>query len=142
MRLSLGTKFRRIAALTGLVLVGGCVSPPSPAETAHPALVKINSPVVTLWSVRWTETDQGLILSGHVFRHYPEADEDTTRSHLAVALLDAQGRRLRELHADYEPRRIPHRPRERGYSTFSVLVDTLPPGIDRVEIRAYEDAPR
>ena len=124
--------------LCATLLLGGCLQLPPP-EAAALSLTKVNSARVTLWNVRLEKAPGGLRLDGHVFRHYPAADEDTTRTHLLVTFFDARGESLREIPAEFTPGRVPHGYRGPGYSVFSVLLDKLPPGTNRIQIRAYDE---
>jgi hypothetical protein len=119
--------------------VGGCLAPPAlPPELAALALTKVNSPKVTLWTVRLERKDGRFLLSGHAFRHYPAAGEDTSRTHLVITLFDAAGKRLRELPADFAPRQIPHGYRGPGYSVFSIPLEQLPADTYCIQVRAVD----
>lgn len=137
---SLLSTLRAAAGLTAILLLGGCLSLPAPPPgTAALRLTKVNSARVTLWNVWFEQRDGRLFLSGHVFRHYPAAYEDTSRSHLTITLFNVAGERLRELPAEFAPRQIPHGYRGPGYSTFSVPLDVLPEHTNRIQIQAYDD---
>lgn len=133
--------FRVSAVLFSLFVLGGCVSPPPPPGAENITISRINSPIVTLWKVRWKSQGKAPALSGEVLRHYPAAGEDTTRSHLSITLFAARGAPLRVLQAEFEPRQIPPSLRSTGYSTFTVPLTDLPGGTTRIEIRVYEDPP-
>ncbi len=76
----------RVASLIAVLLLGGCLAMPAPPPLI---LTKINSARVTLRKVWFEERGGRLFLSGHVFRHYPPADEDTSGTHLLIALFPA-----------------------------------------------------
>ena len=130
----------RAAGLFVALSLGGCLAMPAPPP-GLPSLsvTKVNSARVTLWNVWFENRDGRLFLCGHVFRHYPATNEDTSGSHLTITLFSATSERLRELPAEFEPRQIPRGSRGAGYSVFAVPLDVLPESTNHIQIRAYDD---
>ena len=123
----------------GLLLGGGCAMQAPPPGLPPIRLTKVNSARVTLWNVGLEQTDGRLFLRGHVLRHYPAANEDTSLTHLAKTLFNSRNEILLSLPAEFEPRQIPRGHRLDGYSSFSLPLDRLPEQANRIEIRACDD---
>ncbi len=116
------------------------MSPPPPTTGLPPiSLTRLNSARVTVWNVWLEKADGRLLLRGHIHRHHPAADEDTSGSHLAITLLDARNGILLSLPVEFAPRQIPRGHRLDGYSSFAVPLDHLPEQTNRIEIRACDD---
>jgi hypothetical protein len=121
-------------------LLGGCSGIPTPPpEVASITLTKVNSHQVSLWNTWFEKRQNRLFLTGHVFRHYPGAYVDTSKTHLTVTLFNNAGKCLLELPAEFTPSMIPHGRRMPGYSVFSIPLDRLPEDTKSIQIRAYDD---
>jgi hypothetical protein len=123
--------------LLGVVGLTGCATPfRAPPDVAHIKLERGDSPVVIVGKI-WLERKRGsLVVKGYVLKRL-EA-KDTTRTHLDVTLYDAAGTVLRRSVEHFEPRQIPRRYRRPHYASYSVLLDPLPGGTVRIEVRAHE----
>lgn len=119
------------------VALAGCATPfRAPLDVAHIRLERADSPVVVVEKI-WLERKEGpLVLKGYVLKRL-EA-EDTTRTHLDVTLYDAAGAVLRRTVEHFEPRQIPDRNRRPDDATYRVVLDPLPSGTVRIEVRAHE----
>jgi hypothetical protein len=119
------------------VALAGCATPfRAPPDVAHIRLERADSPVVVVEKI-WLERKEGpLVLKGYVLKRL-EA-EDTTRTHLDVTLYDAAGAVLRRTVEHFEPRQIPERNRRPDDATYRVVLDPLPSGTVRIEVRAHE----
>jgi hypothetical protein len=119
------------------VALAGCATPfRAPPDVAHIRLERADSPVVVVEKI-WLERKEGpLVLKGYVLKRL-EA-EDTTRTHLDVTLYDAAGAVLRRTVEHFEPRQIPDRNRRPDDATYRVVLDPLPSGTVRIEVRAHE----
>lgn len=85
----------------------------------------------------WLERKSGpLTVKGFVKRRAEGAD--TTGTHLDVTLRDASGRVLRSTVEYFEPRQIDHRQRHPDDAIYQVVLDPLPAGTVRIEVRAHE----
>lgn len=117
----------------------GCVGPSrSPPDVAHVALEAIDSPVVRVTTL-WLERKAGpLTIAGYVVRKIDA--RDTTGTHLDVTLFANDGRILRQSAEHFEPRQIPRRPRMPHSVTFRFVLEPLPMGTARIEVRAHEGA--
>lgn len=126
----------RLGACLGLVVLAGCASlQRPPPEFAHIQIDVAHSPVVSV-SRATLVREHGLVLKGYVLRQHDATD--TTRTHLDVTLLDAQGRVLRETIERFAPAQIPKRVRMPDSASFSVVLDPLPAGTNRIVVRAHE----
>lgn len=126
------------AGLLAGLLLGGCLSPPPPG-LRDVSLSKVNSTKVTRWNVRFEKRDGRLYLCGHVFRHYPAANDDTSRTHLTISLFNTRVEPLLRLPAEFMPRQIPRGARSPGYSIFSVPLDVLPEQTNSIQIRLDDE---
>jgi hypothetical protein len=126
----------QLVASLGLVVFAGCSSlNQPPPELAHIQIDLAHSPVVSVSRAALVR-EHGLVLKGHVLRQHDATD--TTRTHLDVTLLDAQGRVLRETIERFAPAQIPRRVRMPDSASFSVVLDPLPAGTSRIVVRAHE----
>lgn len=119
--------------------LAGCATPfRAPPDVANIKLVRFDSPLVSVEKI-WLERKHGpLVVTGYVIKGL--STEDTTGTHLDVTLLDAGGQVLRSTVEHFEPRQIPNRTRQPDFATYRVQLDPLPPGTDRIEVRAHEGA--
>ena len=127
------------------ISLGDCATPfRAPPDVAHITFERKDSPVVIVEKI-WLERTQGrLFLKGYVVGR--PSVTDTTQTHLDVTLYDESNRVLRTSVADFFPRQIPGlRPPQipsrrirQSYSHYSIVLDPLPPGTVRIEVRAYE----
>lgn len=124
-----------LAALT----LAGCATPfRAPPDVAQIKLERIDSPVVRVEKI-WLERKKGpLVVKGFVLKRLEV--EDTTQTHLDVTLYDGAGKPLRSTVEHFEPRQIPRRYRRPDDATYRVVLDPLPAGTDRIEVRAHEGA--
>lgn len=126
-------------ALLMLSIAGlaGCAGPSRPPpDVAHVELETGDSPVVHVTKL-WFERKGGpLNLVGYVVRKIDA--NDTTGTHLDVTLFADDGRVLRQSMEHFEPRQIPRRPRMPDSITFRFVLDPLPAGTARVQVRAHE----
>lgn len=123
-------------------MLTGCVTPfRAPADVANIKLDRVHSPVVEVEKI-WLERKNGpLLLRGFVLKRL--SANDTSQTHLHVTLYDAAGRELRTSVEGFTPQQIPrprtHRHRH-GDATYQVVLDPLPAGTARIEVRAHEGA--
>jgi hypothetical protein len=127
--------------LLAALLIGGCTGMPTPPpEVALITLTKVNSDRVVLRNVCFEQRNGRLFLRGHVYRHYPAAYDDTSKTHLTITFLGAGAECLLALPAAFAPGKIPRWARMPGFSVFSVPLDRLPLGTQCILIRAYDDS--
>lgn len=121
------------------LLLAGCATPfRAPSDVSDIKLERIGSSVVEVEKI-WLQRKAGpLTLKGYVIKHLDA--EDTTQSHLDVKLYDSAGRVLRATVEHFEPRQIRRRLRRPAYGTYEVVLDPLPEGTARIEVRAHEGA--
>ena len=126
--------FGAALAVMGLV---GCATPfRAPRDVAHIKLERADSPIVTVEKI-WLERKRGpLVVKGYVVKELDA--KDTTQTHLDITLYDSAGAVLRRTVEYFEPRQIPRRHRQPDYGSYNVTLDPLPPGTDRIEVRAHE----
>ncbi len=124
----------------GLVVAGlaGCVTPfRAPADSAHIALERGDSPVVRVEKIWLERKDDGpLVVRGYVVKRL-DAD-DTTQTHLDVTLYARNGNVLRASVEHFEQRQIPRRHRMPDSAGYRVVLDPLPAGTARIAVRAHE----
>lgn len=120
-----------------LLLLAGCATPfRAPPDVRGIQLDRVGSPVVEVEKI-WLERKAGpLTLKGYVQKHLTA--DDTTQTHLDVTLYDASGRVLRTTVEHFEPRQIRRQWRRPAYASYAVVLDPLPPGTSRIEVRAHE----
>lgn len=120
-----------------LLLLVGCATPfRAPSDVRDIKLERVGSPVVDVDKI-WLERKAGpLVLKGSVVKQL--AAEDTTQTHLDVTLYDSAGRVLRSTIEHFEPRQIRRQWRRPGYGVYEEVLDPLPPGTTRIEVRAHE----
>lgn len=130
--------------ITGLILLttlflAGCATPfRAPADVADIKLERVDSPVVIVEKI-WLERKNGpLIVKGYVVKRL--SADDTTETHLDVTLYDQTGRVLRSTLEHFEPRQIHRQGRWPGLGTYRVVLDPIPAGTVRIEVRAHEGA--
>ncbi len=103
---------------------------------AHITLDRVDSPLVRI-ETSWLERKKGpLVVTGYVIKR--QDTKDTTGTHIDVTLFDASGNVLRTTIEHFEPRQIPRRPRMPDSATYRVVLDPLPAGTARIEVRADE----
>lgn len=126
-----------IMASLGVLALTGCVTPfRAPADVRHIELQVADSPVVTVTKI-WLERKKGpLVVTGYVGKHLEATD--TTGTHLDVTLYAGDGQVLRRTVEHFEPRQIPRRHRMPDYAAYRVVLDPLPEGTARIEVRAHE----
>lgn len=119
------------------LLLAGCATPfRAPADVAHIALERGDSPVVVVEKI-WLERKQGpLVVKGYVLKHLGVTD--TTQTHLDVTLFDANGQVLKTSVEHFEPRQIPQRFRRQPIASYSVVLDPLPAGVTKIRVAAHE----
>jgi hypothetical protein len=120
-----------------LLLLVGCATPfRAPPDVRHIKLERIGSPVVEVDKI-WLERKAGpLVLTGSVVKLLTA--EDTTQTHLDVTLYDSAGRVLRSTLEHFEPRQIRRQWRRPGFGIYRIVLDPLPAGTIRIEVRAHE----
>lgn len=123
--------------ILGAVGLAGCATPfRAPPDVAHIQLDRVSSPVVEVEKI-WLERKSGpLVVKGYVIKELKA--EDTTQTHLDVTLYGAAGEVLRTTVEHFEPRQIPRRYRRPDYASYQVVLDPLPAGTVRIEVRAHE----
>lgn len=123
--------------IIGVAAFAGCATPfRAPSDVAHIQLEQIDSPIVRVEKVRLERKESALIVTGYVVKRLDV--KDTSRTHLDVTLLDADGRTLRETVEHFEPRQIPRRYRRPDSVTYRITLDPLPAGTARIVVRAHE----
>jgi hypothetical protein len=130
-----------IIIATIAVSLAGCAASPAPLPRAAQgvALVPISSKSVTVREPALQVKDGRLQLVGFVVKVY-EADT-TEKTHLDVAFLDASGARLAEQTTTFYPQRLTtgrRAPNRQGH--YTVPLDPLVPGTQRIEVRAHDSA--
>jgi hypothetical protein len=115
----------------------GCVTPfRAPADAAHIALERVDSPVVIVEKI-WLERKHGpLAVTGYVIKRL-DAD-DTTKTHLDVTLFDSKGGVLRSTVEHFEPQDIRRRYGRHTDGRYHVEILTPPGEVSRIEVRAHE----
>jgi len=128
---------RALLAASAVFGLAGCATPfRAPPDVAHIKLERIDSPVVRVEKI-WLERKKGsLVVKGYVLKRL-EA-EDTTQTHLDVTLYGEADQVLRSTVEHFEPRQIPRRYRRPGDAAYRVVLDPLPTGTTRIEVRAHE----
>jgi hypothetical protein len=133
---------RHAARITGFMLLAtlslaGCATPfRAPPDVAHIKLERVDSPVVIVEKI-WLERKNGpLVVTGCVLKRL--SADDTTKTHLDVTLYDQTGQVLRSMIENFEPRQIRRQWRRPGIGTYRVVLDPLPAGTARIEVRAHE----
>ena len=134
----------RAALLAVLLLTGGQIAPALPSAIGAISLNKIDSGRIIVQKAWLRQENAMLFLQGRVVRHYPRSRDDTTGTHLLIKLFNAKGECLWSKPVEFEPRHIPV-PKSgpgyfiSGYSGFSLPLDGLPAGTDRMQIQTYGD---
>lgn len=119
------------AALSGCVMFMN-----TPPDLAHIKREHVNSSKVTVRDFSLLHYKEQTLLVGKVGRLFFEAN--TTKTHLDVTLFAADGSVLRSLTTEFNPRQIYAGHRMPGSSSYQVVLDPLPPGLARVEVRAHD----
>ena len=114
-----------------LSILAGCATP-----FAHIKLDWVDSPLVRVDKIWLERKKDQLVVTGYVAKRLET--KDTTGTHLDVTLFDANGQVLRSTVEHFEPRQIPRRIRMPDSATYRVVLDPLPPGTARIEVRADE----
>lgn len=117
--------------------LAGCATPfRAPPDVAHIKLERADSPVVIIEKI-WLERKSGpLVVKGYVIKKL--AAKDTTQTHLDVTLYGAADEVLRTTVEHFEPRQISRRYRRHSDAVYRVVLDPLPAGTVRIEVRAHE----
>lgn len=125
--------------LSVALALAGCATPfRAPPDVANVILERVDSPLVRVEKI-WLERKNGpLVVTGYVIKRLET--KDTTGTHLDVTLFDSSGRVLRTTVEHFEPRQIPRRHRMPDSATYRVVLDPLPDGTARIEVRAHEGA--
>lgn len=125
--------------LSVALALAGCATPfRAPPDVANITLERVDSPLVRVEKI-WLERKKGpLVVTGYIIKRLET--EDTTGTHLDVTLFDSSGRVLRTTVEHFEPRQIPRRRRMPDSATYRVVLDPLPEGTARIEVRAHEGA--
>ena len=135
-----------IGAIFAVVGLLGCATPfRAPSDVAHIKLERVDSPIVIVEKIWLERKHSPLVVKGYVIKR-TNAGDDTTQTHLDVTCYDASGNALRSTVDHFDPRQIPgHYPpqpparRHRmAYSSYSVVLDPLPAGTARIQVRAHE----
>jgi hypothetical protein len=126
-----------LLVILGAAGLAGCATPfRAPPDVAHIQLDRVSSPVVEVEKI-WLERKSGpLVVKGYVVKELKA--EDTTQTHLDVTLYGATGEVLRTTVEHFEPRQIPRRYRRPDDASYQVVLDPLPAGTVRIEVRAHE----
>lgn len=123
--------------LLAMLFLAGCATPfRAPPDVANIRLERIDSPVVIVEKI-WLERKNGpLIVKGSVLKRL--SANDTTQTHLDVTLYGQNGQVLRSTIENFEPRQIRRQWRRPGFGSYRVVLDPLPAGTARIEVRAHE----
>jgi hypothetical protein len=128
---------RAMLFLPVMALLSGCVSfIRTPPDLTHIAREHANSAKVKVRDFELVRYEGQLLLVGKVGRQF--FDADTTKTHLDVTLYAADGAVLRTLTSEFSPRQILRGRRMPGSSSFQIVLDQLPPGLARVDVRAHD----
>ncbi|MDP2137465.1 MAG: hypothetical protein Q8J74_06380 [Candidatus Didemnitutus sp.] len=126
-----------LAVIVGALLLAGCATPfRAPPGAAHLQLDRGDSPTVIvdkIWLARGTGP---LVVAGSVVRRLDVTD--TTQTHLDVTLYDAGGGVLRRTVEYFDPRQILPQHRRPATADYRIILDPLPAGAVRVEVRAHD----
>lgn len=123
--------------LLATLFLAGCATPfRAPRDAAHIKLERVDSPVVIVEKI-WLERKRGpLIVKGYVLKRL--SADDTTQTHLDVTLYDQNGQVLRSTVENFEPRQIRRQWGRPGFGSYGVVLEPLPVGTARIEVRAHE----
>lgn len=119
------------AALSGCVMFMS-----TPPDLAYIKREHVNSSKVKVRDFSLLHYKGETLLVGKVGRLFFEAD--TRKTHLDVTLFAVDGSVLRSLTTEFNPRQIYAGHRMPGSSSYQVVLDPLPPGLARVEVRAHD----
>ncbi|MFM8334890.1 MAG: hypothetical protein ACKODK_04975 [Opitutaceae bacterium] len=118
-------------------LLTGCVNfMRTPPDLAQIKREHANSSKVLVRGFELIRYKDRTLLVGKVGRLFFEAD--TRKTHLDVTLFAADGSVLRSFTTEFSPRQIYAGRRMPGSSSYQVVLDPLPPGLARVEVRAHD----
>ena len=108
----------------------------TPPDLTHIAREHANSSKVKVRDFELVRHNGQLLLVGKVGRQFFEAD--TSQTHLDVTLYANDGAVLRAFTTEFNPRQVYRGYRMPGSSSYQVVLDPLPPGLARVEVRAHD----
>lgn len=127
----------RLLLLPCAALLTGCVNfMRTPPDLAQIKREHANSAKVSVRGFELIRYKDQTLLVGKVGRLFFEAD--TRKTHLDVTLFAADGSVLRSFTTEFSPRQIYAGRRMPGSSGYQVVLDPLPPGLARVEVRAHD----
>lgn len=101
---------------------------------AHIVLDRLDSPLVWVEKTWLERKNVLLVVRGYVIKRLDT--KDMIGTHLDMTLFDAGGQVLRTTVEHFEPRQIPRRHHTPDSTTYRVVLDPLPPGTARIEVRA------
>jgi hypothetical protein len=129
---------KRMLLLLGLISAAtGCFSVPrTPPDLVSIRCDTVDSARVAVPYAELIRVNDQVVLVGKVGRVYWGAD--TSATHLDVAMYAADGSVLRALVAEFTPRQIYGGRHLSGRSEFRVVLESLPLGLARIEVRAHE----
>ena len=128
---------RVLLLLPVTALLSGCVSfMRTPPDLTHIAREHVNSPKVKVRDFELVRYEGQLLLVGKVGRQF--FDADTSKTHLDVTFYAADGAVLKALTTEFNPRQVYRGYRMPGSSSYQVVLDPLPSGLARVEVRAHD----
>lgn len=128
---------RALLLLPVMALLSGCVSlMRTPPDLIHIAREHTDSSKVKVRDFELVRYERQLLLVGKVGRQF--FDADTTKTHLDVTLYATDGSVLRLVTSGFRPRQVSSGHHLPGSSSYQVVLDPLPPGTARVQVRAHE----
>lgn len=128
---------RALVLLCMMALLSGCVTfMRTPADLAPIARTHDDSAKVKVRDFELVRYEGQLLLVGKVGRQ--TFDADTSKTHLDVTLSAGDGTVLRAFIAEFSPRQVSRGHRMPGSSSYQAVLDPLPPGLARVDVRAHE----
>ena len=128
---------RVLLLLPVIALLSGCVMFLStPPDLAHIVREHTNSAKVKVRDFELVRYKGRLLLAGKVGRQF--FDADTSKTHLDVTLYAADGSVLRALTSEFNPLQAARGHRMPGSSDYQVVLDPLPPGLARIDVRAHD----
>ena len=128
---------RALLFLPLLALLSGCVSfMRTPSDLTHIVREHSNSAKVKVRDFELIRYEGQFLLVGKVGRQF--FDADTSKTHLDVTLYTTDGAVLRSFTTAFNPRQIHRSYRMPGSSSYQVVLDPLPPGLARVDVRAHD----
>jgi hypothetical protein len=119
-------------------ILTGCTSPFQRSQD-HIKVEVFDSPVVIMEHISLDRRDGVSILTGSVVKRTDI--KDTAQTHLDVTCYDAAGQvLLLRTMEHFEPRQIPAKSSRPNYATYRVILNSIPAGTARIEVRAHEGA--